>query len=136
MTDTIRSNPESSKTDPLQSCIAQMLAEAPSDTRKIIPTGKIEALAQSMWEWFQSTDDVSVRLRTAESVGADILGHFILEAVGPDRPFLVVEAEAAGHVGQLIQHLATRLAHTRSCRFKIAHIKDDEVVPERIKWSR
>ncbi|NQY12733.1 MAG: NAD-glutamate dehydrogenase [Henriciella sp.] len=89
MTDTIRSNPESSKTDPLQSCIAQMLAEAPSDTRKIIPTGKIEALAQSMWEWFQSTDDVSVRLRTAESVGADILGHFILEAVGPDRPFLV-----------------------------------------------
>ncbi|MEM9570265.1 MAG: NAD-glutamate dehydrogenase [Pseudomonadota bacterium] len=89
MTDTIRTNPESSKSDPLQSCIAQMLAEAPSDTRKIVPTGKIEELATSLWTWFQSTDDVSVRLRAAESGKAETLGNFILEAVGPDRPFLV-----------------------------------------------
>lgn len=89
MTDTVHPNPESGKSDPLQSCIAQMLAEAPSDTRKIIPTGKIEALAHSMWDWFRSTDEVSVRLRPAESVGAGMLGTYILEAVGPDRPFLV-----------------------------------------------
>ena len=89
MTDTIRENDKSSKSDPLQSCITQMLAEAPSDTRKIVPTGKIEALATSLWDWFQATDDVSVRLRTADTVDADMLGHYILEAVGPDRPFLV-----------------------------------------------
>ncbi len=89
MTDTFRTNPTSSNTDPLQSCITQMLAEAPMDSRKIIPTGKIEALGASLWEWFQSTDGVSVRLRAATSVDADLLGHYILEIVGPDRPFLV-----------------------------------------------
>ena len=89
MTNTSRANPSSSKTDPLKSCIAQMLAEVPSDSRNIIPKGKIESLGASMWDWFQSTEDVSVRLRRADSIDADLLGHYLLEAVGPDRPFLV-----------------------------------------------
>ena len=89
MTDTFRANPSSSKTDPLKSCIAQMLAEVPSDSRNIIPKGKIESLGASLWEWFQSTEEVSVRLRHADSIDADLLGHYLLEAVGPDRPFLV-----------------------------------------------
>ena len=89
MTDTIRTNPGSRNSDPLKSCIAQMLAEVPSDSRNIIPQGKIEALGVSLWDWFQSTDGVSVRLRPADSIDADWLGHFLLEAVGPDRPFLV-----------------------------------------------
>lgn len=66
-----------------------MLAEAPTDARNIIPKGKIEALGESLWNWFQSTDGVSVRLRSGDSVDADLLGHYILEVVGPDRPFLV-----------------------------------------------
>ncbi|MEO1187504.1 MAG: NAD-glutamate dehydrogenase [Pseudomonadota bacterium] len=89
MTDTFHENPKSSKDDPLQSCVTQMLAEAPADARNIIPKGKIEALGASLWDWFQSTNGVSVRLRAASSVDTDLLGHYILEVVGPDRPFLV-----------------------------------------------
>ncbi|MEL7285685.1 MAG: NAD-glutamate dehydrogenase domain-containing protein, partial [Pseudomonadota bacterium] len=89
MTDTLRPSSKTSNSDPLQSCITQMLAEAPTDSRNIIPNGSIEALGTSLWSWFQSTDGVSVRLRKADDEDMEILGHFILEVVGPDRPFLV-----------------------------------------------
>ncbi len=75
--------------DPLSSCIAQMLAEIPSDARNTIPKGKVEMMAESLWTWFKQTDGATVRLRAAEGIDADLLGHFVLEAVGPDRPFLV-----------------------------------------------
>lgn len=77
------------KKDPLESCIAQMLAEVPSDSRHIIPKGNIEELASSLWMWSQSTDGASVRIRPSDSASTELLGHCILEAVGPDRPFLV-----------------------------------------------
>lgn len=80
---------KSRKNDPLDSCIAQMLAEVPSDFRHIIPKGNIEALATSLWTWSQSTDGAAVRIRPAEEASAELVGHCILEAVGPDRPFLV-----------------------------------------------
>ena len=47
MTDTFQNRTDSSNSDPLQSCITQMLAEAPTDARNIIPKGKIEALGES-----------------------------------------------------------------------------------------
>ncbi|MEO1305872.1 MAG: NAD-glutamate dehydrogenase, partial [Pseudomonadota bacterium] len=79
----------SQKIDPLKSCIAQMLSEVPSDYRHIIPKGNIEALATSLWTWSQSTDGAAVRIRPADEASAELAGHSILEAVGPDRPFLV-----------------------------------------------
>ncbi len=75
--------------DPLQSCIAQMLAEVPANSRHIIPKGNIEELATSLWNWSQSTDGAAVRIRPSEGASIELLGHCILEAVGPDRPFLV-----------------------------------------------
>ena len=89
MADHSHTSQDTGTKDPLQSCIAQMLAEIPSDTRNSIPKGNIEALGQALWEWFQETDGASVRIRPAEGPHADLLGHHLLEAVGPDRPFLV-----------------------------------------------
>ena len=66
-----------------------MLSEVPSDARKAIPRGSIEALGKSLWSWFESTDGVAVRIRPADPSDPDLLGHVLLEAVGPDRPFLV-----------------------------------------------
>ncbi|MEO1661949.1 MAG: NAD-glutamate dehydrogenase [Pseudomonadota bacterium] len=78
-----------SKNDPLKSCIAQMLAEIPSDARNSVSTGKIETLAESLWTLFKQNDGAAIRLRAATGIDADMLGHFVLEVVGPDRPFLV-----------------------------------------------
>ena len=80
---------ETRESDPLTSCIAQMLAEFPADTRNAIPKGNIESLGTSLWEWFQSTEGVAVRVRKADGVHDALLGYHLLEAVGPDRPFLV-----------------------------------------------
>lgn len=77
------------KKDPLESCIAQMLAEIPSDARGAIPKGNIEALGSSLWSWFLTTEDATVRIRPALDVDPHWFGHFLLEIVGPDRPFLV-----------------------------------------------
>ncbi len=66
-----------------------MLAEVPADSRNSIPNGNIETLGKSLWEWFETTESASVRIRPAEGVHNDLLGHHLLEAVGPDRPFLV-----------------------------------------------
>ena len=88
--DTISQNSDTDrKKDPLESCIAQMLAEVPSDSRHIIPKGNIEELASSLWNWSQSTDGAAVRIRPSDGASTELLGHCILEAVGPDRPFLV-----------------------------------------------
>src|SRR6056297_1786641 len=89
MEHTPQDSSKTGKNDPLASCISQMLAEIPSESRNTIPKGNIEALANSLWEWFQSTEGTAVRIRPAEGANAEQLGHYILEAVGPDRPFLV-----------------------------------------------
>jgi len=75
--------------DPYEDCLAQMLSEAPRDMGHIIPKATIEDLGKSLWDWFQSTDGASVRVRPAETSDVDLFGQYILEAVGPDRPFLV-----------------------------------------------
>ena len=80
---------DSRNNDPLASCIAQMLAEIPADSRKAIPKGHIETLGQSLWEWFEANDGAAIRLRQAERVHDTLLGFHLLEVVGPDRPFLV-----------------------------------------------
>ena len=89
MADTPPSSAKSTHKDPLASCISQMLSEVPSDARKAIPRGSIEALGNSLWSWFLSTNGVAVRVRPADQSDPDLLGHVLLEAVGPDRPFLV-----------------------------------------------
>jgi len=89
MADNSQLSDKSSNIDPLESCIAQMLAEVPADSRKAIPKGNIETLGRDLWKWFESTDAVSVRIRPAEGLDNELLGHHLLEAVGPDRPFLV-----------------------------------------------
>lgn len=89
MADDSRSSKNPGTKDPLSSCIAQMLAEVPSDPRNSIPQGKIEALGRTLWDWFQSTDGVAVRLRPTDGLEIDIPSAYLLEAVGPDRPFLV-----------------------------------------------
>ncbi|MHA7900862.1 MAG: NAD-glutamate dehydrogenase [Henriciella sp.] len=80
---------ESRNNDPLKSCITQMLAEVPSESRHIIPKGNIETLARSLWNWSETVEGADVRVRAPEGADEDLLGHFVLEAVGPDRPFLV-----------------------------------------------
>ena len=80
---------DSGKNDPLQSCIAQMLNEVPAESRGKIPRGNIEALGKSLWEWFLSTDEASLRLRHSKDVDPHWFGQYLLEVVGPDRPFLV-----------------------------------------------
>nr|WP_083332414.1 NAD-glutamate dehydrogenase [Hyphomonas sp. Mor2] len=83
-------SPDNSRTsDPLSSCISQMLAEVPADSRNSIPRGNIETLGKSLWDWFKTTETASVRIRPAEGLDNELLGHHLLEAVGPDRPFLV-----------------------------------------------
>ncbi len=82
-------SPKSRKNDPLKSCIKQMIAEVPADSRHIIPKGNIEALAKSLWEWSLTVDGADVRVRAPEGANDELLGHCVLEAVGPDRPFLV-----------------------------------------------
>ncbi|MEM9374991.1 MAG: NAD-glutamate dehydrogenase [Pseudomonadota bacterium] len=89
MADASKSTDPSSTNDPLTSCIRQMLAEVPTDSRKAIPKGNVEALGTALWEWCQSVDQPSVRIRPAEDDTFEFLGHYLLEAVGPDRPFLV-----------------------------------------------
>ncbi|MEP1143118.1 MAG: NAD-glutamate dehydrogenase [Henriciella sp.] len=89
MDDISQKKSKSRNSDPLKLCITQMLAEVPADSRHIIPKGHIEALATSLWTWSQTVDGAAVRVRAAEGADADLLGHFVLEAVGPDRPFLV-----------------------------------------------
>ncbi|MEL6414132.1 MAG: hypothetical protein AAFQ15_04240, partial [Pseudomonadota bacterium] len=80
---------DSGKNDPLRSCIAQMLNEVPADARGKIPFGNVEALGKSLWEWFLTTDKASLRLRQLENTARDWFGQYVLEIVGPDRPFLV-----------------------------------------------
>ena len=75
--------------NPLESCIAQMLAEFPADVRNAIPKGNIESLGNALWSWFETTDGAAIRLRKAEDLHNEHLGVHLLEVVGPDRPFLV-----------------------------------------------
>ena len=89
MADHSHTLPDSDKNDPLQSCIAQMLNEVPAEARGKIPRGNVEALGKSLWEWFLSTDEASLRLRHTKDVDPHWFGQYLLEVVGPDRPFLV-----------------------------------------------
>ncbi|MEO0953454.1 MAG: NAD-glutamate dehydrogenase [Pseudomonadota bacterium] len=66
-----------------------MIAEVPADSRHIIPKGNIEVLAKSLWAWSQTVDGADVRVRAPAGADNELLGHCVLEAVGPDRPFLV-----------------------------------------------
>ncbi|MEO0606629.1 MAG: NAD-glutamate dehydrogenase, partial [Pseudomonadota bacterium] len=89
MAETVYESGKPRESSPLSSCIAQMLAEFPADTRNAIPKGNIESLGKSLWDWFQTIDGVAVRVRKADGVHNDLLGFHLLEVVGPDRPFLV-----------------------------------------------
>lgn len=83
------SHTTSNTTDPVQSCIAQMLNEVPAEARGKIPRGNIEALGKTLWDWFLSTKGAAVRLRHTKDVDPHWFGQYLLEVVGPDRPFLV-----------------------------------------------
>ena len=89
MADHAQTASNTNPTDPKQSCIAQMLNEVPADARSKIPRGKVEMLGESLWDWFLSADLPAVRLRPAIDVDPQWFGHYLLEVVGPDRPFLV-----------------------------------------------
>ena len=111
------------KSNPLHSCIAQMLAEIPADSRHSIPKGNIETLGKSLWEWFETTDSVSVRIRPAEGVHNDLLGHHLLEAVGPDRPFLVDSLlGACSDLGFEVLTLFHPIVETEKGRFSLIQI--------------
>lgn len=111
------------KMDPVSSCIAQMLAEVPADSRNSIPKGNIEALGKSLWEWFETTDSASVRIRPAEGLHNDLLGHHLLEAVGPDRPFLVDSLlGACSDLGFEVLTLFHPIVETETGRFSLIQI--------------
>ena len=111
------------KMDPVSSCIAQMLAEVPADSRNSIPKGNIEALGKSLWEWFETTDSASVRIRPAEGLHNDLLGHHLLEAVGPDRPFLVDSLlGACSDLGFEVLTLFHPIVETENGRFSLIQI--------------
>ena len=114
-------NPRNS--DPLASCIAQMLAEVPPDSRNSIPRGNIETLGKSLWEWFESTKTAAVRIRPAEGVRNELLGHHLLEAVGPDRPFLVDSLlGACSDLGFEVMTLFHPIVETADGRFSLIQI--------------
>ena len=109
--------------DPLASCIAQMLAEVPSDSRKSIPKGHIESLGKSLWEWFEQSDKVAVRIRPAEGLDETFLGHHLLEAVGPDRPFLVDSLlGACSDLGFEVLTLFHPIVETAEGRFSLIQV--------------
>ena len=123
MADNSQASEKHSTTDPLESCIAQMLSEVPTDSRKSIPKGNIESLGKSLWEWFTQTDGVSVRIRATEGPRADQLGHHLLEAVGPDRPFLVDSLlGACSDLGFEVLTLFHPIVETEDGRFSLIQI--------------
>lgn len=123
MADHSQSPPESRNSDPLASCIAQMLAEVPADSRNSIPSGNIETLGKSLWEWFETTSSASVRIRPAEGIHNDLLGHHLLEAVGPDRPFLVDSLlGACSDLGFEVLTLFHPIVETDKGRFSLIQI--------------
>lgn len=125
---------KSRNSDPLSSCIAQMLAEVPADSRNSIPKGNIESLGKSLWEWFKTTDSASVRIRPAEGLNNDLLGHHLLEAVGPDRPFLVDSLlGACSDLGFEVLTLFHPIVETEDGRFSLIQIHLPDLSESEIK---
>ena len=123
MADDSQKPTNSRNSNPLESCIAQMLAEVPADSRNSIPKGNIESLGRSLWDWFTETDRASVRIRPAEGLHNDLLGHHLLEAVGPDRPFLVDSLlGACSDLGLEVLTLFHPIVETEDGRFSLIQI--------------
>ena len=81
------SNPSSEQ---LQSLLKQMDVDANGSATGLSP-GDIEALGRSLWEWADETalPGPAVRTRPALGENGHDLDRTLLEAVGPDKPFLV-----------------------------------------------
>ena len=99
-----------SKTDPLQQVLAQVRQESSNEDLTGLTEGDIRRLATDMWAWASGVapgkQDARVVVEPAGENGP--LQRAILEAAGPDMPFLVDsllgECAVAGHEVKTLFH--------------------------------
>jgi glutamate dehydrogenase len=74
---------------PLDNCLQQMLSEAREEAISDLSIDDVTALGTELWKWASPETGVAMRVRPAAGKDGRALGAYVLETVGPDRPFLV-----------------------------------------------
>lgn len=103
-------SPTVSKTDPLQQVLEQVEQESGNEDMTGLTVGDIRRLATDMWSWasFVAPGKQDARVMVEPEGEAGPLQRAILEAAGPDMPFLVdsllAECAAAGHEVKTLFH--------------------------------
>ena len=108
-------SPAVSMTDPLQQVLEQVKQESNNEDLTGLTAGDIRRLATDMWTWASAVppDRQDARILIEPEGEAGPLPRAILEAAGPDMPFLVdsllAECAAAGHEVKTLFHPIVKL---------------------------
>ena len=105
--------------DPLEQVLTQVTLESGNEDLSGLEPADVEALARALWSWASDVppgqQDVRVRLEAEGAEGS--LDRSVLEATGPDMPFLVDsllgECAAQGFEVRTLFHPIVRLADGR-----------------------
>ena len=89
-----------------QDMLSQIREEADNENTSTLTSNALEALGKELWEWTRTLNRTEQSVRVRESKSAQ--GRILIEAAGPDRPFLVdsllAECATRGHEVKTLFH--------------------------------